>query len=246
MMLQQIVKYINIFFLLMLVLSLAMFLVISFNPFLLNNYFKIKDIEIIGTQKTSPYKLKQLLSPNLSNLITFDKNHAKFLLEEEGWIKRANIKKVYPNTLNISIVESEPFAIFYQNQGIFLIDIDGQIISKNPNIINYKSLFIVRGEKAEIQLNRIIKKININFPEVINKISELEYIENRRWNLILSNSLLIKLPEVEEIESLKNLKKLFEDNQLLDSNIVEVDLRIKGRAIIKVDGERVRFGLEEV
>ena len=60
------------------------------------------------------------------------------------------------------------------------------------------------------------------------------------------DSLLIKLPEVEEIESLKNLKKLFEDNQLLDSNIVEVDLRIKGRAIIKVDGERVRFGLEEV
>ena len=47
-------------------------------------------------------------------------------------------------------------------------------------------------------------------------------------------------------ESLKNLKKLFEDKQILDSNIIEVDLRIKGRAIFKVDGEQVRFGLEEV
>ena len=38
----------------------------------------------------------------------------------------------------------------------------------------------------------------------------------------------------------------FEDSQILDSNIIEIDLRIKGRAVIKVDGEQVRFGLEEV
>ena len=54
------------------------------------------------------------------------------------------------------------------------------------------------------------------------------------------------MPDTEINESLKNLKKLFDDNQILDSNIIEVDLRIKGRAIIKVDGEQVRFGLEEV
>ena len=246
MMLQQIVKYINLLFLLLLVSSVIMFLVINFNPYLLNNFFKVKDIKIIGTEKTSPYQLKQILSSNLNNLITFDKDHAKSLLEEVGWVKRANIKKIYPNTLSINIIESDPFAIFYNNQDIFLIDIDGEVISPNPDINTYESLLTVRGEKAELKLSEIIKEININFPEVRNKVNGLEFVDKRRWNLFLSNDLLVKLPDTGINESLKNLKKLFDDKQILDSNIIEVDLRIKGRAIIKVDGEQVRFGLEEV
>ena len=246
MMLQQTVKYINLFFLLLLVSSFAIYLVINFNPYLLNNLFKIKDIKIAGTEKTNPHELKKILSSNISNLITFDKDHAKSLLEEVGWVKRANIKKIYPNTLSINIIESDPFAIFYKNQDIFLIDIDGQIISPNPDINKYESLLTVRGDKAEIKLSEIIKEININFPEVRNKVNGLEFVDKRRWNLFLSNDLLVKLPDTEINESLKNLKKLFDDKQILDSNIIEVDLRIKGRAIIKVDGEQVRFGLEEV
>ena len=246
MMLQQIVKYINRLFLLLLAFSFATFLLINFNPYLLDNFFKIKNIKIIGTEKTNPYELRQILSSDLNNLITFDKANAKSLLEEDGWVKRANIKKVYPNTLSINIIESDPFAIFYNDQNIFLIDIDGEIISSNPDIDKYESLLTVRGEKAEVKLSEIIKEININFPEIRNKVNGLEFVDKRRWNLFLSSDLQVKLPDTEINESLKNLKKLFDDNQILDSNIIEVDLRIKGRAIIKVDGEQVRFGLEEV
>tara|TARA_Y100000590_G_scaffold264257_1_gene296884 strand:+ start:1459 stop:2199 length:741 start_codon:yes stop_codon:yes gene_type:complete len=246
MMLQQIVKYINALFLLLLISSIAMFLVFYFNPNLLNNFFKVKDIKIIGTEKTNPYELKQILSSSLNNLITFDKDRAKSLLEEVGWVKRASIKKIYPNTLSINIIESEPFAIFFNNQDIFLIDIDGQIISPNPDINKYENLMSVRGENAENKLSEIIKEISISFPGVRNKINSLELVDKRRWNLFLSDDLLVKLPDTEISQSLKNLKQLFEDNQILDSNIIEVDLRIKGRAVIKVDGEQVRFGLEEV
>ena len=246
MMLQQTVKYINLIFILLLVSSFGIFLVISFNPYLLNNFFKIKDFKIVGTEKTDPNELKKILSSNINNLINFDKDHAKSLLEEVGWVKRANIKKIYPNTLSVNIIESDPFAIFYKNQDIFLIDIDGQIISPNPDTSKFDSLLTVRGNKAEIKLSEIIKEININFPEVKSKLNGLEFVDQRRWNLFLSNNLLVKLPDTGINESLKSLKKLFDNKQILDSNIIEVDLRIKGRAIIKVDGEQVKFGLEEV
>jgi len=246
MMLQQIVKYINLILLILLISIFTMFLVINFNPYLLNNFFEVKDIRINGTEKTNPDELRQILTPNLNNLISFDKDHAKSLLEQVGWVKRVNIKKIYPNTLIINIIETDPFAIYYDNQNNYLIDIDGQIISSNPDINVYKNLLIVRGEDAKTKLNEIIKEINIYFPDVRNRINELEFIEKRRWNLFLSGNLLIKLPDTEIKESLNNLKKLFEDKQVLESNIIEVDLRIKGRAVIKVDGEQVRFGLEEV
>ena len=246
MMLQQIVKYINLILLILLIAIFTMFLVINFNPYLLNNFFEVKDIRINGTEKTNPDELRQILTPNLNNLISFDKDHAKSLLEQVGWVKRANIKKIYPNTLIINIIEADPFAIYYDNQNNYLIDIDGQIIYSNPDINVYKNLLIVRGEEAKTKLNEIIKEINIYFPDVRNRINELEFIEKRRWNLFLSGNLLIKLPDTDVKESLNNLKKLFEDKQVLESNIIEVDLRIKGRAVIKVDGEQVRFGLEEV
>ena len=246
MMLQQIVKYINLILLILLISIFTMFLVINFNPYLLNNFFEVKDIRINGTEKTNPDELRQILTPNLNNLISFDKDHAKSLLEQVGWVKRVNIKKIYPNTLIINIIETDPFAIYYDNQNNYLIDIDGQIISSNPDINVYKNLLIVRGEEAKTKLNEIIKEINIYFPDVRNRINELEFIEKRRWNLFLSGNLLVKLPDTEIKESLNNLKKLFEDKQVLESNIIEVDLRIKGRAVIKVDGEQVRFGLEEV
>jgi len=246
MMLQQIVKYINFFFLLLLIATLIIFIVINFNPYLLNNFFKINDIKIVGNVKTNSYELKKMLSLNSNNLITFDKNHAKSLVEELGWVKRANIKKIYPNTLILNIIESDPFAVYYNDQDIYLIDIDGQIITSNPEKKNYESLLTLRGEKAEVRLNEIIKEINIYFPEIRNLVKELEFVDKRRWNLILLNGLLVKLPDSEIQDSLENLKKLFEDKQILDSNIIEVDLRIKGRATIKVDGEKVRFGLEEV
>ena len=47
----------------------------------------------VSTKNTSIGELREILSENLNNLIIFDKDQAKILLEDIGWIKRANIKK---------------------------------------------------------------------------------------------------------------------------------------------------------
>ena len=74
----------------------------------------------------------------------------------------------------------------------------------------------------------------------------MEFIEKRRWNLILGNNILIKLPESNIEKSLKNLKRLIEKDKILKSNIIEVDLRIDDQAIIKIDGDELKLAIEEV
>jgi len=74
----------------------------------------------------------------------------------------------------------------------------------------------------------------------------MEFIEQRRWNLIFSNELIVKLPEANIGKSLENLKKLIERDKILKSNIIEVDLRINDRAIIKIDGDKLKVNIEEV
>ena len=77
-------------------------------------------------------------------------------------------------------------------------------------------------------------------------VKEMEFIERRRWNLIFSNKLIVKLPESNIGKSLENLKKLIERDKILKSNIIEVDLRINDRAIIKIDGDKLKVNIEEV
>jgi len=97
-----------------------------------------------------------------------------------------------------------------------------------------------------INLPNLISNLNIHYPEILLSVKEMEFIEQRRWNLIFSNELIVKLPEANIGKSLENLKKLIERDKILKSNIIEVDLRINDRAIIKIDGDKLKVNIEEV
>ena len=46
--------------------------------------------------------------------------------------------------------------------------------------------------------------------------------------------------------SLKNLKQLFEEQEVMESNIIEIDLRIQGRAALKVLDGKINYGIDEI
>jgi cell division protein FtsQ len=242
----QIVKYSNLLASFFIVLFILAMIFLLFNPYFLSNLFRIENISISGSQKSNSEDLRIIIANNFNSLITLDKNKAQDILEEFEWIKRANIQKIYPNTLKIQIIESDPFALFNVLSYSYLIDIEGNIITYNPDLSVYKNFLIVRGEKGQQNLKSLVKDISINFPEIKSRIRELEFIDERRWNLLINENLLIKLPDSNVGKSLLNLKELFDNENILESNIIEIDLRIEDRAIIKVDGDQISFGLEEV
>ena len=62
----------------------------------------------------------------------------------------------------------------------------------------------------------------------------------------MHNELLIKLPDENIQLSLENLKQLFKDQKVLQSNIIEIDLRVKGRAALKVLEEKINYDIDEI
>ena len=62
----------------------------------------------------------------------------------------------------------------------------------------------------------------------------------------MHNELLIKLPDENIQLSLKNLKQLFKDQKVLQSNIIEIDLRVKGRAALKVLEDKINYDIDEI
>ena len=240
------IKIINIISFSLIIISLtAIFLSLKF-PSLLNNSFQINHVIIEGSKKSNKSEIEKNVAEKNGNLISLSFNSIKIIVESSEWVKRASIKKILPSTLVINITENDPYAIYLQEGKFFLLDLDGSIITE-INIDNYQDdLLFVKGENSPELLKKLIKDISITFPNLIQTLEEVEFIEKRRWNLKLNNKLLVKLPDENIQQSLKNLKQLFEEQEVMQSNIIEIDLRIQGRAALKVLDGKINYGIDEI
>ena len=243
---QRKIKIINIVsFSLIFISLIAIFVLLKF-PSLLNNSFQIKNVIIEGSEKSNISEIENNVTEFKGNLIGLNFNSIKEIVESSEWVKRASIKKVLPSTLKINVTENDPYAIYFQEGKSFLIDLDGSIITE-INLNNYEDdLLFVRGENSPELLEQLIRDISIAFPNLTQTLEEVEFIEKRRWNLKLNNKLLVKLPDENIQQSLKNLKQLFEEQEVMESNIIEIDLRIQGRAALKVLDGKINYGIDEI
>ena len=242
----QIVKYTNIISIIFICIFMLTGLSYFYYPQLFPNIFEIKHIKVIDSQQSKETDIREKISNLSDNLLLLDKQILQNEIEQVPWVKRANIKKIFPNKIQVQVIENDPYAIFL-NEGVpFLIDLDGTIITQISDQSIDTSMIQILGEKANENLESIIKSINIHFPELINDIKSLEYIELRRWNMKLRRDLKIKFPDEKIDQSIINLKRLFVEQNVSESNIIEIDLRIHGRASVKVLEGKVKFGVDEI
>ena len=243
---QRKIKIINIVSFSLIFISLfEIFVFLKFTS-LLNNSFQIKNVIIEGSEKSNISEIENNVTEFKGNLIGLNFKSIKEIVESSEWVKRASIKKVLPSTLKINVTENDPYAIYFQEGKSFLIDLDGSIITE-INLNNYEDdLLFVKGENSPELLEQLIRDISIAFPNLTQTLEEVEFIEKRRWNLKLNNKLLVKLPDENIQQSLKNLKQLFEEQEVMESNIIEIDLRIQGRAALKVLDGKINYGIDEI
>ncbi len=192
-----------------------------------NFNFFIKDIKIdnnyIINDKEIIDRLKFLYSENLFFL---DTQKIKTNLKKETFIQSYSIKKIYPDTLRLLIVEKKPIAILQNKKKKFYISDKGDKINFIDND-NYKNLPTVFGGSEKFYLlYKDLKKINFPFE----KIKSFYYFEAGRWDLIMLEDKVIKLPEKDYLFSLKNYMKSSNDNSF---NIYKTyDYRVKDQLIL--------------
>ena len=248
-MLQLIGKYLNNTILIVsLLLALIVTAVLNLIPSLANNFAIIEKIEIQGSNFSDSILIEEIIRGYKNkSLINFPLEEYQLKIKKLDWIKRVSIKRKFPDIIHVSIIENLPYAIFIDGINKYLIDDDGEKISFKPDNSKYSELLKVTGSDGNLNFSDLIREININYPKILDMIIEVEFIENRRWNLILKRNIKIKLPEKDSSIQLVKLKQLQQDQKLFNSNIIEIDLREIGRATIKIPGgEELKTGLDEV
>jgi cell division protein FtsQ len=167
-----------------------------------------------------------------SSLLFFDVADARTRLMEDPRIADATILKLYPDRVQITIREREPFAMWQKDKRVTVISGDGAVLEQYVSR-SFVDLPFVVGKGADTQAKTFIALLD-QYPEVRSKVRAAILIAERRWNLRLKNGLDVKLPETDVEEALERLVALDRDLKLTSRDITTLDLRLPDRVTVRV------------
>lgn len=188
----------------------------------INGLNNINEDEILNLIK--PYKGSSIF------LIPIKKIANK--ISQNNWVKSINIQSNYKDTIEINIDESKPIGIYTTGIQNILFSDDLKILENIAN--NEKRFSALIKFEGKNSIHESIKLID-SFPDDFQQYVDKAFLINqRRWNLELKNSILLKLPENNIKEALENYKKIyinFSNEELIE--IESIDLRMKKSIILK-------------
>jgi len=138
-------KWFTILWIIFVIILLASF-IWGLNFFYNSNYFKIKNIEINGTDYYKPDEIRESIKELIgANIFEIDKKKSEdIIINNFSRVKEANLQKIFPNELAVNLLERLPFFIISYKSEYFLIDEEGVVIEKLPKSKEeYKELLIV-------------------------------------------------------------------------------------------------------
>ena len=180
---------------------LVLILLINFSV----NYINKKPLEIINFINSDIHE-------DFEIEITHNLNDINNYLKEYLFID-SHVIKSKDNEINIQINLKEPFAFNKLTKEVIFYD--NIIASSNYFKQNYlDAINLIDISKKSIYVNNYLNK-NYQILSSLFNIDQIEYIDNRRYNLVLSNDRIVMLPKVIDTKLLYFIKNNLE---IIDKN----------------------------
>jgi len=197
--------------------------------------FEASKLVVNGNQNLDINVLQARLATQLGNsLFSFKVDAARDEVLNDPWVKSATVRKVYPDTIVVDVVERKPVALWQSKGEVHLIARDGFVISRaGPK---HMRLPQVVGEGANMAAAEFLSVVS-RFPTISQKASAYVRVAGRRWNVRMNDGPQVLLPEADWQVALSELQGLQASKELLDRDILQIDMRLADRLVIKLDPE---------
>lgn len=201
--------------------------------------FAIENVQVSGNAQTSEIDILQLLGlDGTTSLISLDIDSARRQLSELPWVESAEVRKVYPATVEVLLRERQAFGIWQHGNELSLIERSGSVIAPlRDNKFATLPLFV--GRDAETAAANVEADFAA-WPDLAARVKAFVRIAGRRWDAHLDNGVVVKLPESEIAEALTRLERYDAEQQVLSRDIAAVDLRLSDRITIQLTPDAVQ------
>jgi cell division protein FtsQ len=190
-----------------------------------------RDIRISGLSHHDPEAVLSHIGVKPGgSLLGFNAEEARILLESLDWVADAEVRRAFPNQLEISLNEREPYAIWQLDGRYAVIDRSGSEMS-GLNPLSLRGLPLVTGKGANLAVADYVNQMEA-IPALRQKVQAAARVGERRWTLYLDNGVKIALPEVNVQAALNRVATLDATQNILSKGIQEIDLRTDDRMVI--------------
>lgn len=213
-------------------IALLIFLT-TFNPelpLLKLGFFIIKTVNVSGSKNTDLEKIKKQFNFLVNtSILSVDNKKMNEIISQNEWIHFVNINKKFPSTINVVVVEHEPFVLWKKGNNNLIITKEFTLIEKF-NFNNFSNQTQAKGNFDIEDLKRLYKALNNNNFDLSGIVS-FEFINSERWDLILKGNKKIMLGRHDYNQQISNLNKVLIQSK--DEKFTYIDLRLKNKIFVK-------------
>lgn len=139
------------------------------------------------------------------------------------WVAEVQIQRRYPDGIVVAVAERVPYARWQTPSGLVVVERSGRVIAAIESDA-FVNLPLLIDDGAPEHADGFVEAV-AGHRSIVSRVEAYQYQSRRRWNLILDNGIVVKLPETGWDVQLKELDKLIVEDGILETNIREIDLR---------------------
>jgi len=195
--------------------------------------FAVNRITIEGQSRTPPNDVYTATGIRQGqSLFAVDPAHVRAQLRRLPWVADAGVRRVFPGTVAVSLIEKLPFALWKHGAGVAVVERSGAVITgTNPGEFSHLPLLI--GDGAPEAAAALLDAIGAT-KAVSARLRVAERVSGRRWNLILDGLVAAKLPEQGWEREIGTLERMIVEDGVLERDIEVIDLRFADRYIFRL------------
>jgi cell division protein FtsQ len=155
-------------------------------------------------------------------------------VESVGWVAHAEVVRLLPNTLEISVVQ-RPLMAIWQHAG------HNVVVASNGAVVNvvdparFPALPLIVGEGANMAAAEVLPSLTAR-PTLMARLSALVRVDGRRWNLVLKDGGVVMLPAEDEEGALRRLDAFDAEGRILGLGLERIDLRDPEMTVLRPRG----------
>ena len=195
----------------------------------------VEHVTVVGRINTDPADILDALGAVRGTpILNIDVPQSQHRIAVLPWVRSAEIIRRLPNSLHITLEEHVAFALWQHDGRYSLIARDGAMIGDVTDAPSEVSVLV--GADAPAHAARLFEALSSQ-PHLTARVKAAVRYGSRRWDVILDaveDGITIKLPEIDVSAAWDGLSELDAKHNFLGRAIAEIDLRIAGRLVVKL------------
>jgi len=195
----------------------------------------VEDLLVEGRENADAALIMAILNVEKGGpILAFDPDSARQSLEKIAWIKSARVERRLPNQIYVHLTERKPMALWKKygdDNRIRLVDDSFYVLSSAPHS-KFKDYVMVTGEGAEGSATKLLRLISAE-PEIKPYVDRIDFINGRRWDIVMSRGMVVKMPENDTELALRKLASMHAESGLLDRDLQAIDMRDHNKVTVR-------------